>query len=163
MPRRKESKYSSWDEINTALKKMGEIDIQINKLQGEMTLKINEIKAEYDLKSQGLKAERKDIEKNISLFTESCKDEFTRTRHKELTFGKIAYRVTTKIIIRSKEACINALKALNMNNYIRIIEEPDKEALMDLDQIILAKIGANKKIDDRLRIEPNLETLKNIS
>jgi phage host-nuclease inhibitor protein Gam len=162
MARKKESTYSNWEEVNLALRRMGEIDILVNKLQGKMTLKINEIKADYDVKSQGLLAERKEIEKNITLFTDTCKDEFAKTRHKDLTFGKVAYKVTSRIMIKSKEACLAALKALKMTDYIRIKEEPDKEAMVDLDQVTLAKVGATVKVEDKLRIEPNLETLKEL-
>lgn len=163
MAKKQESSYKSWEDVNLAIRRMGEIDIQVDKLQGEMTLKINEIKSKFDVKSQGLLAERKNIEKNITLYTDTCKDEFAKTRHKELTFGKVAYKVTTKLIIKSVEACLAALKALNMNDYIRIKEEPDKEAMAELDQITLAKVGASIKVEDKLRIEPNLEKLKDIA
>lgn len=163
MAKKKESKYANWEEVNLAVRRMGEIDIQVSRLQGEMTLKVNEIKSKYDAKSQGLLAERKEIEKEITLFTDTCKDEFTKTRHKELTFGKIAYKVTSKILIKSKDACLSALKALKMTDYIRIKEEPDKEAMVNLDQVTLAKVGASIKVEDKLRIEPNLETLKELA
>ena len=163
MAKKKESKYANWEEVNLAVRRMGEIDIQVTKLEGEMTLKVNEIKSKYDAKSQGLLAERKNIEKDITLFTDTCKDEFTKTRHKELTFGKVAYKVTSKILIKSKDACLSALKALNMGDYIRIKEEPDKEAMVNLDQVTLAKVGASIKVEDKLRIEPNLETLKELA
>jgi phage host-nuclease inhibitor protein Gam len=65
-------------------------------------------------------------------------------------------------MIKSKEACLAALKALKMTDYIRIKEEPDKEAMVDLDQVTLAKVGASVKVEDKLRIEPNLETLKEL-
>ena len=163
MAKKKESKYANWEDVNLAVRRMGEIDIQVDRLQGEMTLKVNEIKSKYDAKSQGLLAERKEIEKDITLFTDTCKDEFTKTRHKELTFGKVAYKVTSKILIKSKDACLAALKALKMSDYIRIKEEPDKEAMVNLDQITLAKVGASIKVEDKLRIEPNLETLKELA
>lgn len=163
MAKKKESKFNNWEDVNLAVRRMGEIDIQVNNLQGKMTLKVNEIKSAYDSKSQGLLAERKEIEKDISLFTDNCKDEFAKTRHKDLTFGKIAYKVTSKLVIRSIDACLAALKALEMNSYIRIKEEPDKDALASLDQLTLAKLGASIKVEDKLRIEPNLETLKDLA
>ncbi|NLT22581.1 MAG: host-nuclease inhibitor protein Gam [Syntrophorhabdus sp.] len=156
----KTSDYTDWPEVDGALRRMGEIDIKLQKLEGEMTLKINEIKAEYDVKAEGLKAEHKAIEENITLFAESRKQEFARVRSKDLTFGVVAYRVVTKVVLKSKAATVAALKALGLVQYLRIIEEPDKEAMSGLDATTLAKCGATLKTEDKLRIEPNMEKIK---
>ena len=154
------SEYQDWQDIDNGLRRMGEIDIQIRKLEGEQTLRTNEIKAEYDLKAEGLKAERKGIENNIALFTEAHKEEFMKTRSKELTFGLVAYRVTTKLIIRSVKATVAALKALGLESYLTINPEPDREAMKGLDSGTLAKVGASLKTEDKLRVEPNMERIK---
>jgi phage host-nuclease inhibitor protein Gam len=139
---------------------MGEIDIKLGKLEGEMTLRVNEIKAEFDTKAEGLKAERKGLEEQIGLFAEGRKEEFAKARSKDLTFGVVAFRITHKVVVRSKAACLAALKALGLVQYIRIIEEPDKEAMSGLDAGTLAKVGATLKTEDKLRIEPNIERIK---
>jgi phage host-nuclease inhibitor protein Gam len=149
-----------WEAVDQALRRMGEIDIAIQKLEGEMTLRINEIRELYDNKAAGLKAERAALEKAVIGFCDTRKHEFARTRSRELTFGVVAYRVTRKIHIKSKAACVAALKALGLTSYLRIIEEPDKEALETLDDAVLVKVGASRKIEDKLRIEPNLERLR---
>lgn len=156
----KTSDYTDWNEVDSALRRLGEIDIRLQKLEGDMTLKVNEIKAEYDIKSEGLKAERKAIEENITLFAEARKQEFARIRSKDLTFGIIAYRVVTKVVVKSKAATVAALKALGLVQYLRVIEEPDKEAMGGLDSSTLAKVGATMKTEDKLRIEPNIERIK---
>lgn len=151
---------SSWDELDQKLRRMGEIDIAVLKLEGEMTLRINEIRAEYETRAEGLKYERLTIEGGIVAFVEDHKDEFAKTRSKELTFGVIAFRVVKKIVIRSIKATIAAMHALHLEQYIRTIEEPDKELMVDLDDNTLSKIGAVRKVDDKLRIEPNIERIK---
>jgi len=156
----KASDYKDWGEIDGALRRMGEIDIRLQKLEGEMTLKLNEIRAEYDTKAEGLKAERKTIEDNISLFADAHKEEFAKVRSKDLTFGVVAFRVVSKVVMKSKAATLAAMKALGLNQYIRITEEPDKEAMSGLDAGTLAKVGASLKTEDKLRIEPNIERIK---
>lgn len=156
----KTSDYTDWNEVDGALRRMGEIDVRLQKLEGQMTLKINEIKADYDAKAAGLKAERKAIEENIGLFAESRKQEFAKVRSKDLTFGVVAYRVATKVVVKSKAATVAALKALGLQQYLRIVEEPDKEAMSGLDATTLAKVGATLKTEDKLRIEPNMERIK---
>lgn len=156
---RAEPLYQSWDDVDQGLRRMGEIDIRLTKLEGEMTLKLNEIRADYDAKAEGLKTERKVLEAEITLFAEAHKEEFARARSKELTFGSIAYRIVHKISVRSIAATIAALKALGLDSYIRVVEQPDKEAMSGLDAATLAKVGATLKTEDKLRIEPNLERI----
>jgi len=156
----KVSSLKSWDEVNEGVRRMGEIDIQVAKLEGEMTLKINDIRANYDARAEGLKAERKRLEEDIEVFCEARKEEFLKDRTRHLTFGDVSYRLVKKIIIRSKEACTAALEALNLLPYLRVIKEPNKEAMAELDAATLAKVGAKLDVKDRLRIEPNLEKIK---
>lgn len=151
---------SDWDQVDVTLRRMGEIDIAVEKIQGDMTLKINEIKAAAETKAEGMKKERRDLEEAITNFCEKYKDEFAKKRSRELTFGVIAYKVTTKIVIRAKKACVAAMEALGLTQYLRIEKEPDKELMLNLDDQTLAKIGASRKIEDKLRIEPAIEKIK---
>ena len=154
------SDYANWQEVDSGLRRMGELDIRLSKLEGEMTLKINEVKADYDTRAEGLKAERKKIETNIELFAEARKEEFTKVRSRDLTFGTIAYRITHKVVIRSIKATVAALEALNLASYLRIEKKPDKEAMKSLDAGTLAKVGASLKTEDQLSIEPNVESIR---
>ena len=160
--RQKPSEYQDWEAVDLALKRLGEIDISLERINGNMTLQINEIKSKATDTAAPLIAERKAIEKEIAAFAKEHKDAFAKTRSRELTFGTIAFRVVKRLVIPSKKAVLAAMKALNLNAYIRVKEEPDKEAMMGLDDATLARIGVTRKIEDKLRIEPNLEKVKEI-
>jgi phage host-nuclease inhibitor protein Gam len=151
---------SSWDEVDQKLRRIGEIQIALEKIEGDMTLRINDIRQDYEQEVEIFKAERQNLEDSITSFSELHKDEFAKTRSKDLTFGVVAYRVVRKIMIRSNEACVAALRALKLNQYIRITEEPNKEAMADLEDNQLAKVGAKRKVEDKFRIEPNIERIK---
>ena len=152
--------YTGWNDVDQGLRRMGEIDIRLTKLEGELTLKVNEIREDYDAKAEGLRAERKAIEGQISFFADAHKDEFAKTRLKELTFGTVAYRIVHKVVIRSKAATVAALEALGLFAYLRVIKEPDKDAMAGLDAGTLAKAGATLKTEDKIRIEPALEKIR---
>jgi len=149
-----------WDQADICLRRMGEIDIAVEKIQGDMTLKINEIKEAAATRAEGLKVERAALEYQITQFCEGNKTDFAKKRTKELTFGVIAFKVTTKIVIRAKKACVAAMEALGLQQYLRITKEPDKDLMLGLDDQVLAKVGASKKIEDKLRIEPAIEKIK---
>jgi len=127
-----------------------------------MTLRINDIRQDYKESIGIFESERRDLEEAITSFSEMHKDEFTQTRSKDLTFGLVAYRVVRKIMIRSNEACVAALRALKLDQYIRVTEEPNKEAMADLEDNQLAKVGAKRKVEDRFRIKPNIERIKEL-
>lgn len=155
-----QNKITTWDEVNQALRRMGEIDIQTQKIAGDLTLAINSQRECADKQSAPLLAERKELEESVVAFCEDHKQEFAKTRSREMAFGLVAYRVVTRIVIRSKDACLAAMHALKLTTYIRSYEEPDKEALIDLDDAVLAKIGAKRKTEDKLRIEPAIEKIQ---
>ena len=161
MPRSKtETTLTSWDGVNNAFRRLGEIEILCQEVDGRMTLEINEIRDRY-VREYGLLAEeRAIIEADISAYVEANKTEFLKIRSRTLDFGTVAFRVTKKIVLRNTKAVVAAIKAAGWTQYLRVKEEPDKEALDGLSDTELARIGVTRKTEDRLRIEPNIERLK---
>ncbi len=160
MAKKKESIYKNWDEVNTALRELGEKKISLEQVEGEQTIKINQVKECYKLQGDDLKKEIKEIEDNITLFSESNKDVFLKDRTKKLTFGNISYRLTERLLVKNVKACIAAIKTLNLSEYLRVKEEVDKEAIKGLDDATLIKLGIERKKADKINIEPNYEDLK---
>ncbi len=162
MPSKKqpETSLASWDAVNNALRRLGEIEISSQEFEGQMTLEINEIRDRYAKEFELLAKERAAIEADIAGYVEQNKADFLKTRSKTLDFGVVAYRITKKIVLRNTKAVVAAIKALGWQQYLRIKEEPDKEALDGLSDTELARIGVTRKIEDKLRIEPNIERLK---
>lgn len=154
---------AGWDEVNQCLKRIGELDIMREDLEGTMTLEINQIKERYAGFVEPLVSERREIEALVRAFAESRKDEFVKVRSKELDFGTIAWRVVSSIplprAVDKLNAVIRAVKALGWG-CIRVKEELDRESLEKLTDPELARIGLNRKVEDKLRIEPKIETVR---
>jgi phage host-nuclease inhibitor protein Gam len=158
--RNEESGYLGWHDVDIGLRRIGEIDIALSRLEGEMTLRINEVRARWEAKAEALKTERNRVHAGIELFAQERKEEFARVRSKELTFGTVAYRIVHRVFIRSKKSTVAAMEALGLNDYLRIRKDPDKEAMKALDAATLAKVGASLKTDDQLSVEPNMERIR---
>lgn len=154
MAKKKESIYQSWDEVNEAMKELGELQVKKQKLEGEQTVKINEIKKDYQEKAGNLTTKIKEIEKDIERFAEQNKTEFLKTRNKKLNFGTISYRLTKRIVVGCVEGAINALKSLNLDYYLRQKCELDKEKLYECDEKTLSKVGIKIVTEDKINIEP---------
>ena len=163
MAKKKESIYNNWDEVNSAMKQLGELTVKKEKLEGEQTIKINEIKAEYQVKADNLLIQIKEIEKNIERFADSNKEEFINNRTKKLTFGKISYRLTKSVKCLNVASAINAIKNLNLDFLLRTKSELDKDAIIkhekDLDTKTLLKAGIYISEKDKINIEPDFVKL----
>lgn len=159
MAKKAESNYKSWEEVNTALKELGELQIQKQKLEGEQTLKINKIKIEISEKAGILQTRIKEIEKNIERFAQQNKSEFLKTRNKKLTFGAVSFRLVKSVVCSCKDEAIKALKALNLDFCIRAKEDIDKDECLKFaendDKKILLKAGISIKSEDKVKIEPD--------
>lgn len=151
---------SSWEDVNLWLKRLGEIHIQTEDLEGRMTLEINTVKDAYAPYYVDLAAEKKAIEAAIIAFVADNKAEFLKVRTRSFDFGVVALRVTKRIVIRNVKAVLAAIKGLGLLHYLRVKEEPDKEALDGLTDQELARIGVKRVVEDKLRIEPNIERLR---
>lgn len=159
MTKKKTSSLKNWDSVNFTLKILGEKKIELEKLEGEQTIKINEIKRDFELKGRAIKTIIKNMEDDIELFCEDNKAEFVKDRTKKFTFGKVSYRLTESLFIKNVASTVAALKSLNLKQYLRIKEEPDKEALAGLDDDKLIKVGVMRKKLDKINIEPNYDEL----
>ena len=152
---KKTSIYTTWAEVDNALKELGELNIQKTALEGEQTVKINTIKKEILEKTGNLQTKIKEIEKNIERFAEQNKSEFLKTRNKKLTFGTVSFRLVKSVVCACKEEGIKALKALNLDFCLRLKEEIDKDKCLEVDEKLLLKAGITVKTEDKVKIEPN--------
>lgn len=156
MAKVKESIYKNWEEINQAMKTLGQLNIKKNKLEGEQTIKINEVKEATALKAGELINNIKEIEKEIARFTQQNKNEFIKKRHKKLAFGTVSFKITKSVSCECVADAIKALKSLNLDFCIRCNEELNKDEIKEIsDEMMLSRAGITIKKTDKLTIEPN--------
>lgn len=155
MAKKKESTLQTWDEVNEAMKRLAELNIQKKTLETEQNRQIDEIKKETCLKADVIIKDIKSVEKDIIRFAEQNRAEFTKKRTKVLTFGKISFRYTKSIWCGDVPAAIRALKSFAMEKYLRTKEELNKDALIEADPMILGKCGILIKAEDKICVEPD--------
>ena len=163
MAKKKESTYQNWEDVNQAMKRLAELNIKKKQLETEQNTRIDEVKKNISERSEDLLKEIDFINKDITRFAEMHKDEFVQKRTKILTFGKISFRYTTKVVVGDVSAAIRALKSFALDKYLRIKEELDKDALAEADPKILTKCGLSLKSSDKISIEPDYVKLAAIN
>lgn len=156
---------NSFSDIDNALKRVCELSVGIEKINGEVTLECNRIKESRKSEVERLENEKNFIEQQITLFCEENKAEFADKRSKEFTFGEIGYRISKSVSIprvKTKlEALLSAIKAFGLaKECISYQETPNKEALAELDDSDLVKLGLKRTVKDNFRIVPKIESLQ---
>ncbi|WP_169779325.1 host-nuclease inhibitor Gam family protein [Campylobacter curvus] len=156
---------NSFGDIDNALKRVCELSVGIEKINGEVTLECNRIKEARKSEVEKLENEKNFIEQQITLFCEDNKAEFAEKRSKEFTFGTIGYRISKSVSIprvaAKLESLLNAIKAFGLGKEcISYEEKPNKEALAELDDADLARLGLKRVVKDNFRIQPKLESLQ---
>ncbi|WP_334085396.1 host-nuclease inhibitor Gam family protein [Helicobacter typhlonius] len=154
-----------YESVDKALKRLCELEVKITHIEGEVTLACNKIKEEYKPQVESLNNEANFIRAEIESFCESHKADFADKRSKELVFGTIGYRLSKSVSlprVKAKvESLIAAIKSFGLRDCLIYEEKPNKEAIAELDEGSLVKLGLKRVVKDNFRIEPKIEALNN--
>ena len=156
---------NSFSDVDVALKRLCEVSVGIEKINGEVTLECNRIKEARKSEVERLESEKSYIEQQITLFCEDNKAVFAEKRSKEFTFGEIGYRISKSVrvpTVKAKlESLLSSIKAFGLGKECIIYEEkPNKEALAELKDEDLVKLGLKRVVKDNFRIVPKIESLE---
>ena len=149
----------SWTHVDSILEEMAALDLEIGVDTASFAAGLLKLLGEHRLAIQPLKDSRAELEARVEAYCLAHKDEFAKKRSRQLTFGKIAFRVAEHIeCLEDLEAVvILTLKTLGHANCVKSKEKIDKDALKDLDDAELARCGLKRRKEDRFRIEPNIK------
>lgn len=157
-------KYNDFIAVDNELKRLCEILVNIAEIEGQVSLACNAIKEQYAERIQELNNGANFIKQEIENFCNANKAAFVDKRSKELVFGTIGYRVSKSVSLpRNKdkiESLCESIKKFGFKDCISYEEKPNKEALCELDDVALVKLGLKRVVKDNFRIEPKLESLQ---
>jgi len=134
----------SWDEVDLHFKEIGECEMAIERIEAEMNEKIQDIKLEAEIAAKPLKERIEKLGREVKEFVELNRGEI-KGKTKVLNFGRTGFRQSTKIIVRSVQAVINALKARRMDDCIIVKESVNKDRLREYPDEVIAAVGAAKR------------------
>lgn len=155
----------NYENVNAALKRIAELSVGIERINGEVTLECNRIKKSRSSEIDKLSNEKKYLEQCITSFCEENKADFAEKRSKDFTFGTIGYRLVKSVPlprVREKiDKLLLALKSYGCNDCIKYEESIDKDAVCELEDSTLVKLGLKRVVKDNFRIVPKIESLEN--
>lgn len=153
-----------WEQVDNAVRDIGELQLQIDAANGRLTERTNELKAAAKAEVAPLEAQQKLLKTLVEAYCHENKAAFAEKRSKELTFGTIGFKIVHKMPMpkaaKKLADLIAGLKNFGLLECIRREEVVDKDKLKELDAATLAKLGLKKEAVDSFRIEPNFEQIQ---
>jgi phage host-nuclease inhibitor protein Gam len=125
-------KIKSLGDANLAPREIGTPGRGLAAIDADADRRMAEIKAESAKQGEGIRKRIVDLSAALGAYAEYNRDDlFKDKKTVELTFGSFGFRKSTSISVR--KTTLELLKKLRMDRFIRIKEEPDKEALAELE------------------------------
>lgn len=151
-------KINTLEEADLVLREIGLLERELEAIDAEAQRKIGEIKADAVKQGEPLRTRIIELSSMLASYADYHKRElFADRKTVELTFGCFGYRKSTSIHI--KKTTLELLKKLGLTQFIRIKEEPNKEAMAELDDETLAQVDAVRKVKDEFFCEANREKI----
>lgn len=157
--RLEDTALKNWTEVDDTLREIGRIDMEIESMEAEYNRKITDLKEELANQAQPLQERKAFLERLVKEFAESHKDALDGKKSRELNFGRVGFRQSTKVILRNVKAIIAALRARGMTDCIVIKEEVSKDTLKKYDPATVEALGAKIKTEDVFWYEVNRDKL----
>lgn len=159
----RECAIASWDEADAALKRIGEIEREVQRKESSMNAKMDAMKQGYADDVKEVLTEKENCERDLEEFARSRRVEFSDSKTKKLNFGKLSFRESEGITIHNAAntaAAIEKIMGDKASNYLHIKKTPNKEALEKLSADELAPLGCRKKSKETFSYEIAWEKLQ---
>lgn len=153
------ARLESWDDVSINLKEIGERQLAIEVIENTMNQQISDLKLSAAMAAKPHQDRIKVLEQEVKLFTEENRVEI-KGKTKFLDFGKLGFRQSTKIVIKSIKGVLDALKGRGMTDCITVKEEVNKDRLREYPDDVIVSVGASKRIEDTFWYEVDKEKLR---
>lgn len=127
-------RFDTAEQVQNAIKEIGDISREITRLTTEMNDQIGEISNRYAPKLETLKAELEPIQQAVQEYCEEHRLELTengKTKTANFITGEVQWRARPpSITIRNKDGVLETLEKLGLTRFIRTKSEINKDALL---------------------------------
>jgi phage host-nuclease inhibitor protein Gam len=147
----------SLEEADFILKEMCEIEARIEVIDNQADEQITRLKEAAAAEGKPLRDRYKSCVKAMEAYARYFRGElFKDNKSLERAFGKFGFRKAPDSVTTTKETA-DLLQKLGLKKFIRTKIEPDKEAMLSLDDETLEKVGAARKQKEDFFVETKRE------
>ena len=161
----------SFEEVDHALFEMAQQKAYIQEQEAKLNEEQQRLRNDCDRMTEKARARSAQLEQNIESFCRLHKEDFEKTRSKDLTHGSVGFRTNpNKVSLLNRKynwkTVIELLKKLRLGKFIRQTEEPDKEAILtayateDVTDERLAAVGLKIDKSETFNIDIKWDSIK---
>lgn len=155
----------NWDDVDDTLRQIGEHVRDIRAIENVMNEQIATAKAAAVDRSRPLKEQVAALELALQEFALAHRGDMDGRKSKQLPYGTVGFRRSTKIALPSAKEKVAAIVArLRTRGMDECINQPeakvDKEALKKYGADVVAEVGATLTVTDVFGYEINEERLR---
>ncbi len=154
-----EPQLKSWEDVDVCLKVMSDAENHLSMITAEMNAAIAQAKKEAEEKAAQFKETIKQNEGKIKEFTTTRKEDL-KGKSKQLTFGTVGFRQSTKLLLPSDTAeVILKLRENGMSDCINVKESINKDTVKSYPEEDILRIGGYLQRSDTFWYETDKDTL----
>lgn len=154
-----EPQLKNWEEVDACLKVMSDAENQLSMITAEMNAAIAQAKKKAEEKAAQYKETIKQNEGKIKEFTTIRKEDL-KGKSKQLTFGTVGFRQSTKLLLPSDTAeVILKLRENGMADCINVKEIINKDTVKSYPEEDILRIGGYLQRSDTFWYETDKDTL----
>lgn len=155
-----EQVLNSWDEVNEALRVIGQAQDEMAAIDAELNQQINELKAAAKEKAKPFETEIKVKELMIQQFVAEHRDDLKGKSYK-LAFGTVGFRLSTKLVLpKDLKTIIKNLQSSGMMDCLNTKVTVNKEVLKTYAEKEILSVGASLKKEDTFWYETEKATVQ---
>ncbi|HHF5724309.1 host-nuclease inhibitor Gam family protein [Haemophilus influenzae] len=142
-------RYQTRDEVETAIKEIGDLNRELERLAIEQNDKLAAITEEYAPLMNAVKEKLSPKQDAVQAWCESRRDELTqngKTKTGSFNTGEVQWRQRPPSVgIRGAESVLESLRTLGLVRFIRTKEEVNKEAMLNEPELAATVAGVTIK------------------
>lgn len=124
----------SKDQANEFISDIGRMQRERERLQADMNDQISVIKEKFEAEAIPLGEKIRQMTAGVQVWCEANRAMLTeegKRKHAVLASGKVSWRTRPpRVVLRGKEAIIEALNVLGLKRFLRVSEDVNKEAML---------------------------------
>jgi phage host-nuclease inhibitor protein Gam len=142
------------DDANQALRSMGLLEAEMDKLSAEAEKKIAAIHAAFDTDMAPYQDQYKKLAGSLEVYSVKNRQSlFGETKTQKLLSGEFGFRKYPDSIAVSENTAA-LLNKFGLDRFVRTKIEPDKKAMLALSDTVLKKVGAERKQNESFFAKP---------
>lgn len=153
----------NYDEVNSAMKKLAELEYQKSRLDADKNLKINSIEQIYSQEAEPIAKQIQEITSCILEFAQKNKDDFEKTKTKKLPNGNISCRTSSVLCIADEGKTIELIRKFKLDYCIKQSESLNKDVVKTLSQENLKDIGVEIIKEHKFSVKTNSSEIKTVA